>query len=62
MQIKKLIWIDGCLLCVFYTPSHAWQYAVLFEDSRVYAPSEIYYTLEVAYRVGREVILATLER
>ena len=62
MQIEKLVLIRGCLLCVFYTPSQAWQYAILFEDASFYCPCEIYYTSDAAYRVGRDAIRTTLER
>ena len=62
MKIEHLIKINDCLLCVFYTKSSCWQYSILFDDSSYYIPPEIYYTAEVAYRIGQSAIKTTLEK
>ena len=60
MKIEHLTRIDDCLLCVFYTKSSCWQYSILFYDASFYAPPEIYYTSDAAYRAGRGAIETTL--
>ena len=61
MKIDKLINLNGCLLCIFYT-SRCWQYSILFSNGGILSPSEIYYTKDAAERVGREAIKKVLGR
>ncbi len=62
MIIEILVNIDDCLLSVFFTRGNSWQYSILFSDSSLYSPPEIYYTKEAAERVGRETIKLNLGR
>lgn len=60
MQIKHLVSVKNCLLCVFYTKTSCWQYSILLDDGSRFSPPEIYYTSHAAYRVGLNAITTKL--
>ncbi|WP_144875714.1 hypothetical protein [Hyella patelloides] len=56
MKIEHLIYLDGCLLCVFYTNINCWQYSIFFNYFSFYDPYEFYCTSNAAVQVGKDAI------
>ncbi len=62
MKIDRLIYLNRCLLVVFYTNSKCYQYSIASENNLIYTPQEIFYTAEEAYKVGLEQVKDLIKR
>ena len=56
MKLEHLISINGAVLTVYYVGDFCYQYEILFWDSSIYQPQEIYETADNALSVGIESI------
>ncbi len=56
MKLERLISIDGAVLVVYYVGDLCYQYEILFWDSSIHQPQEIYETADKALSVGIESI------
>ena len=52
MKLQHLITINGAILVVYYAGDRCYQYEILFWDSSIYQPQEIYSTADKALDVG----------
>ena len=52
MKLERLVSINGAVLTVYYVGDLYYQYEILFWDSSIYQPQEIYSTAEEALNVG----------
>ncbi len=52
MKLEHLISINGAVLTVYYVGDLYYQYEILFWDSSIFQPQEIYDTAEEALNVG----------
>lgn len=53
IKVEEIIWIDGSLLGVFYTPGKCWQFKVISRNGEVFGEQKIYYTADAALNAGR---------
>ena len=56
MKLERLISINGAVLAVYYVGDLCYQYEILFWDSSIHQPQEIYETADKALSVGIESI------
>ena len=52
MKLERLVSINGAVLVVYYVGDLYYQYEILFWDSSIYQPQEIYETADKALSVG----------
>ena len=52
MKIEHLVTINGAILLVYYVGVRCYQYEILFWDSSIHQPQEMYETLDEALNVG----------
>lgn len=60
MKLERLISINGAVLVVYYIGDLCYQYEILFWDSSIHQPQEIYDTADKALDVGIESIKTTI--
>ncbi len=53
VKFEEVVWIDGSLLGVFYTPGKCWQFRVISSTGEVFGEERIYYTSLAALNAGR---------
>ena len=56
MKIEHLVTINGAILVVYYISDRCYQYEILFWDSSIYQPQEIYEPAYKALKIGIESI------
>ena len=56
MKLERLTSINGAVLVVYYVGDLCYQYEILFWDSSIHQPQEIYETADKALSVGIESI------
>ena len=52
--VHLVVNINSCILVVFYTEAHCWQFRVISPGGAVFGERKIYYTPEAAEKAGRE--------
>ena len=60
MKLEHLVSIDGAVLVVYYVGDLLYQYEILFWNSSIYQPQEMYETANKALNVGIESIKTTI--
>lgn len=56
MKLEHSIYISGAILVVYYVDNFYYQYEILFWDSSIRQPQEIYKTADQALEIGVESI------
>ena len=52
MKLERLVSINGAVLVVYYVGDRYYQYEILFWDSSIYQPQEMYATADKALNAG----------
>ena len=60
MKLERLVSINGAILIVYCVGDLYYQYEILFWDSSIYQPQEMYETANKALNVGVESIKITI--
>ncbi|MEH1839947.1 MAG: hypothetical protein V7L20_14545 [Nostoc sp.] len=54
VKVYTVLWMNGSLLMVFYTPGQCWQFRVVSRTQGIFGEQKIYYSGEAALTIGLE--------
>ena len=60
MKLERLVSVSGAVLVVYYVGDRYYQYEILFWDSSIYQPQEVYESADEALNLGIDSIKTTI--
>jgi hypothetical protein len=54
LKVDRVLFINGSVLIVFYTPGQCWQFRIISRTGGIFGEQKIYYTSAAALKTGLE--------